>query len=214
MLSRQIRSSLWVGGALLALAGLARAGHHGDCGGGPAAPAPGPGPGPAPAPAPAFRTITVNEWVPETYVTTRTSYRTEYVNETYTAYRQERFPEKRIRTFTVNRLVTECVDQPCTTWVCKPCMEPRTYSKKAVTCVPVTTCVRKCVDMGHWECREVPCREGLFTRMRKACRNDCCEPCPPPTQTKKVWCPNKVWVETPVTKMERRVDCVPYTTQV
>jgi hypothetical protein len=208
MLTRQIRTSLWVGAALLALSGQVRADHHGagaDCGGG--------GPGPVGA-GPAFRTITVNEWVPETYQTTRTTYRTEYVNQTYTAYRQECVPEKRIRTFTVNKMVTECVEQPCTNWVCKPCVETRTCYKRVVTCVPVTCTVRKCVDRGHWECREVPCREGFLTRLRKSCKSDCCEPCPPPTRMEKVWVPCKVWVECPVTRMERRVECVPYTTQV
>jgi len=37
--------------------------------------------------APAYRTITVNEWVPEQYQATRTVYKTETHQEAYTAYR-------------------------------------------------------------------------------------------------------------------------------
>jgi len=86
-----------------------------------------------------------------------------------------------------------------------------------VTCKPVTTVTRKCVDQGHYECREVPCGEGLWTRLKKACHkhDDCCEPCaPPPTKTVKVWVPNKVWVETPHTRMVRTCEYVPTVVRV
>jgi hypothetical protein len=84
--------------------------------------------------------------------------------------------------------------------------------KPVVTCKPVTTISRKCVDLGHWECREVPCRESFLARWRR--KHDCCEPCPPPTKTVKVWCPNKVWVETPVTTLVRTCEWVPTPVQV
>jgi hypothetical protein len=40
-------------------------------------------------------------------------------------------------------------------------------------------------------------------------KGDCCEPCPPPTKTVKVWVPNKVWVETPHTHLVRVCEYVP-----
>jgi hypothetical protein len=168
--------------------------------------------------APALRTITVTEWVPETYEAIRTCYRTEYVCEKYTAYRTECVPETRTRTVTVNRLVPVTVNEVRTVYTCVPTVETRTCYRTVVKCVPVTVVTRKCVDMGHYECREVPVREGCFTRMRKHFhhRDDCCEPCPPPpcTKTVKVWVPCKVWVETPVTTMKRVCETVPETVQV
>src|SRR5262249_46035737 len=65
------------------------------------------------------------------------------------------------------------------------------------------------------ECREVPCREGCLARLRKCFhKDDCCEPCPPPTKVVKVWVPKKVWVETPVTRMVRTCEYVPTPVQV
>src|SRR6516165_3612298 len=54
-----------------------------------------------------FRTICVTEWVPETYQCTRTVYKTEQRQETYTAYKCECVPETRTRVCTVNRMVPE-----------------------------------------------------------------------------------------------------------
>jgi hypothetical protein len=169
------------------------------------------------AAAPAMQTVTVNEWVPETYETVRTVYKTQMVCETYTAFRTECVPVTKTRQVVCNRMVPEWRDEVRTVCVSVPTVETRTVMKKVVTCKPVTTIHRKCVDMGHYECREVPCRESCLARLRKCChRSDCCDPCPPcpPTKTVKVWCPNKVWVETPVTCMKRVVECVPTCVQV
>ena len=84
--------------------------------------------------------------------------------------------------------------------------------KTVTTCKPVTTVTRKCVDMGHYECREVPCHQSCLSKLCH--KNNCCDCCPPPTKTVRVWCPNKVWVETPCTKMVSCSECVPTTVQV
>ena len=164
----------------------------------------------APATAPATQSVCVTEWVPENYTTTRTVYRTECAQETYTAYRTECVPQMQTRVCTVNRMVPEFKNEVRTVCVPVHSVETRTVMKTVYTCKPVTTVTRKCVDMGHWECREVPCRQSR----RHHKKNDCCDCCPPPTKTVRVWCPNKVWVETPCTKMVRVAECVPTTVQV
>jgi hypothetical protein len=166
-----------------------------------------------------MRTVTVTEWVPEQYESCRTVYKTEYVNETYTAYRTECVPETRTRMVTVSRMVPECRDVVRTTYKCVPTQETRTCTKQVWTCKPVTTIHRKCVDQGHWECCEVPCEPGFFSRLGSHRRHGCDDPCAPAccevkTKTVKKWVPNKVWIETPVTKMVRTCEYVPYTTCV
>src|SRR5262249_33176799 len=126
----------------------------GSSGYGPIAPTPAPGS----AASPCTRTITVYERVPEYYETTRTTYRTEQVQETYTAYRHECVPETRTRTKTVYRQVQEWKDVTSCTYKCVPTMETRTTYKKVRVCKEVTTCTRKCVDQGHWEERCVECK--------------------------------------------------------
>jgi hypothetical protein len=66
--------------------------------------------------------------------------------------------------------------------------------------------------MGHWECQEVPCKEGFLKRLRRCCRHDCCEPCP--TKVVPVWVPCPVWVETPVTHLVPTCEYVPTPVQV
>jgi hypothetical protein len=195
---QRVRTSLLAGGFLAALTAPVRAGD---------------GPGDAPS-APATRTVCVTEWVPENYVTTRTVYRTECVPEKYTAYRTECVPETRTRTCVVNRMVPEVREVVRTVCVAVPTVETCTVLKPVVTCKPVTTVTRKCVDMGHYECREVPCHESFLTRFRRGHKHDCCEPCPPPTHTVQVWVPNKVWVEVPCTRMVRTCEMVPTAVQV
>lgn len=138
------------------------------------------------------RTVCVKEWVPEQYETTRTTYKTEWKEEKYTAYRTECVPEKRTIT------------------VCVPAVEEREVVESHVVCRPVERVVRKCVDRGHWECREVECKPHLLQRLLGHFhRNDCCDPCDPccakpvRTKTEKVWVSKKVWEETKVTVMER-----------
>jgi hypothetical protein len=102
--------------------------------------------------------------------------------------------------------------------VCVPVCEERTVMQAHVTCKPVTKMVKKCVDQGHWECREVCVKPGICERIREACkkhRQGCCY-CPPPVKTKtvKVWVPCKVWVETPVTVMEKVCEMRPVTCKV
>src|SRR6202022_579295 len=80
-------------------------------------------PVPAPCCAPATRTVCVTEWVKENYVTTRTSYRTECVQEKYTAYRTECVPQVQTRVCTVNRMVPEYQDVVRTVCVSVPTVE-------------------------------------------------------------------------------------------
>jgi hypothetical protein len=162
--------------------------------------------------APATQSVSVIEWVPENYTTTQTVYKTECVPETYTAYKTVCEPKTCTRVCTVNRMVQEVQNVVRTVCVPTTCVETRTVMKTVTTCKPVTTVTRKCVDMGHYECREVPCRQGCLTKMRNK-HNCCCCECVP-MKTVRVWCPNKVWVETPCTKMVRCCECVPCTTQV
>jgi hypothetical protein len=156
--------------------------------------------------APAFRTITVNEWVPENYETTRTVYKTEYKTEKYTAYRTECVPETRKVSRTVTKLVPVVENQVRTTYKCVSSVENRTVTKSVVVCTPVTTVTRKCVDKGHYECVEVCKGPSLHDRIRMKC-DPCYEPCPR-YKTKKVWVSCPVWIETPCTKIVRSVQCV------
>jgi len=203
MLMRSVRTLLPVGVVLAALSAPARGGDCGGCGesGNPCGPV--------------FKTVAVTEWVPENYETTRTVLKTVCATETYTAYRTECVPETRQRVVTVNKVVPVVTQRVCTEYTCVPTVETRTVMKRVEVCTPVTTVRRKCVDMGHYECREVPCGDGVMGRLRKCFghkKDDCCQPAP--TKTVKVWVPNKVWIETPVTKMVRSCQYVPSTVQV
>jgi hypothetical protein len=199
MVWQQFRNALLAG---LCVAGVGSQARAEDCG--------------APAPcAPAFRTVCVTEWVAQPYTTTRTAYRTENRQETYTAYRCELTAETRTRTCTVYKKVPEVRTEVRTICVSVPHVEQRTCTVAHVTCKPVTVMCRRCEDHGHWECREVPC-EPKHHRLRHLCKrhDDCCEPCPPPTKTVRVWVPCKVWVDVPVTRMERVCEYRPVTHQV
>jgi hypothetical protein len=165
------------------------------------------------------RTTCVKEWVPEQYTTTRTSYRTEYRDEVFTAYRCECTPEVRSRTITCCRMVSEVQEVIRKVCVAVPTVEERTVMQAHWTCKPVTCVTRRCVDRGHWECREVPCEPSCWEKLRKRFRHkhdccDCCEPCCQPMKTVKVWVPCKVWEECPVTKMVRTCEYVPTVVKV
>jgi hypothetical protein len=168
------------------------------------------------APAAEYRTICVNEWVPEQYTCTRTVYKTETRTETYTAYRCETVPEQRTRTVTTYRVTCETQMQPRTVVTCVPVQEERTVMKTFWTCKPVTCMVTRCVDRGHYECQEVPCGPTLKERFHKLCsRHSCeCEPECPRTKTVKVWVPCKVTEQVPVTRMERVCETRPVTCTV
>jgi len=167
----------------------------------------------APAAACTTRKICVQEWVPEWYESTRTVYKSETAQEKYTAYRTENVTEKRVRTV-YKQVPTTCEVEKT---VCKmvPCQEERTVYDRVAVCKPCTYTVRKCVDKGHYECREVPCGPSLMERVhgcfkKSSCCDPCapcCEPCPR-TKTVRVWCPNKVWCEQTCTKMVKSYECV------
>jgi hypothetical protein len=142
------------------------------------------------------------------------------VPEKYTAYRTECTPETRTRNVTHYERVCETRDV-CKTVCERVCVqEERTCYKQHWTCVPVTTYTCKTVDHGHYECREVPCSEGLFSRARHgglfgghghgdSCGCDPCNTCcAPPTKTVKVWVSCKVTEQVPCTKMERHCETV------
>jgi hypothetical protein len=192
---QQIRVALLAGSLVAATALTARAQD----------PKPAPAATAAPC-APQFRTVCVKEWVPEKYETTRITYERVCREEKYTAYRCECVPETRTR-------------QVC---VSVPCVEERTVMKSQWKCVPVTQVVRKCVDKGHYECKEVPCGPSFLERLRESFRckdgcNDCCEnrcePCPR-TKTVKVWVPCPTWEEKTVCCTKRVCEKIPVKCQV
>jgi hypothetical protein len=164
--------------------------------------------------APATRTICCTEWVPEKVQCTRTVLKTECKEEKYTAFRCECVPETKVCTRTVMKPVMETQTVMKSCWETVKCVEQKTTWKKCVTYQNVTTMCRKCVDKGHYECREVPCGPSFGDFLKKCCgKNDCCDTCPK-TKTVKVWVPCKVWVECPVTKCKKCVTCVPVTCNV
>jgi hypothetical protein len=156
----------------------------------------------ASVPAPAACKVQVTEWVPEPYKCLRTCYRMEEREETYTAFRCVSIPEPRQVTRTTYRMVHEVRDVVRCYTVCVPCVEERIVMKPHWVRKPVVKTVRKCVDRGHYECREVPARPTLCERIKKLCGKDCSDECPR-TEIKKVWVPCPTWVESQVTKMER-----------
>jgi hypothetical protein len=200
MLWQHVRTVLLAGGVSALAATSARAGD--DC---------------APAPcAPQYRTVCVKEWVPEQYASTRTVYKTEYRTETFTAYRCETVPETRTRTVTVYKNVPTVETRTRTVCVNVPTVETRTVQQAHVTCKPVTTMCRRCVDRGHWECRQVPCEKKKHRRLfhKKDCCDECKPCCPPPMKTVRVWVPCPTWEEYPVTTYKRVCEYRPVQVQV
>jgi hypothetical protein len=167
--------------------------------------------------APQYRTVCVKEWVPETYQTTKTVYEKAERQEKYTAYRCETVPETRTRNVTVYHRVPEVKEVVRHVCVSVPVVEERTVMKTRWVCVPETRVVRKCVDKGHYECKEVPCGPSCMDRLKKLCHrgcDDCCEPCPVKTKTVKVWVPCPVWQEHTVTTTKRVCEHYPVKVQV
>jgi hypothetical protein len=153
--------------------------------------------------APCTHKVCCTEWVPEQYQCTRTTYKTEYKQETYTAYRCECYPEVCSRTVTCCKMVPEVHTQVCNYTVCVPCVEEKTVMQACWTCRPVTKMVCKCVDQGHYECHLEPCKPTLCERIHKCFHHDCCcEECPKMKEV-KCWVPCKVMIQCPVTCMER-----------
>src|SRR5437763_1145169 len=116
----------------------------------------------------------VQEWVPEWYETTRTCYKTVQCQEKYTAYKTECACEKRTRT--CYKYVPECREVEKTICEMVPTCEERTVYEKCWTCKPCTYTVRKCVDQGHWECREVCCEPSCFEKLCSSLKH-CCGGC-------------------------------------
>jgi hypothetical protein len=180
---------------------------------------PAAGAAPAAAPCPQYRTICVNEWVPENYTKCVTVYKKVCVEEKYTAYRCETVPETKTRTVQVCEYVPteqEVVRHVC---VSVPHVEQRTTYEKHWVCKPECRTERKCVDKGHYECREVPCGPSFSERAHKllhrggCCEDECCAPCPR-TKTVKCWVPCPTWEEKTVTCMKRVCECRPVTCNV
>jgi hypothetical protein len=161
------------------------------------------------------RKIMVEEWVPETYTAMRTVYRTESRQENYTAYKEECVPETRTRTYTVNHMVPEVKEVIKTHCVKVPVVEERTCMETRTHYETVTKYVSKCVDHGHYECREVPCGPSFSERLHKLCRKSsccddpCAESCCPATKTVKVWVSCKVTEQVPVCCRQKVCEQVP-----
>ena len=209
MIRQQIRVALLAGSLVAATALTARAD---DAPPAPAAPAADPC-------APQYRTVCVKEWAPETYQATKVVYDRVCKEEKYTAYRRETVPETKTRQVTVYRQVPKVKEVVRHVCVTVPVVEERTVMKTHWTCVPETKVVRKCVDKGHYECKEVPCGPSFMDRLKKCFhRNDCCddrcEPCVVRTKTVKVWVPCPVWEEHTVTCMKRVCEHIPVKCQV
>ncbi|SRR6266545_2237203 len=185
-----VRKAALTAAVLAAVAGPARADH--GCG------------SPAPC-APAMRTIYVNECVPETYQTQRVVYRHECRTENYTAYRCESVPVTRERVVTSYQRVCEMRTEVRRTCVRVPVCEQRTVMKPCWSWQCVTEMRTRCVDRGHYECREVPVHH------HRRHHNDCCAPC---TKTVKVWVPCKVTECYPVTCRKKVCTMVPHVVRV
>jgi hypothetical protein len=214
MLLKPVRASFLIGLVAAVAAAPAHASHHGSgCCEAPCAT-------PCAAPcAPAMQTVQCTEWVRENYTTTRTAYRVVCKQEAYTCYRCENVMEQRTRTCTYYERVP--VVRTVTRKVCEmvPAVEERTCMKPHWSYVTETKMVCKRVDRGHWECREVYCfRKDMMNRLHKLCHrhkdcccecNSCCEECPAPTRTKKVWCSCWVTEQCPTTCCRKVCTMVP-----
>jgi hypothetical protein len=156
---------------------------------------------------PATRTICVTECVPETYTTKRITYKTEQRIEKYTAYKCVPTTECRERVCTVYKQVPEWREECRKVCVKVPCCEERTVMKPCYHTVTETKMVTKCVDRGHYECREVysPCKAFCNGLSGLCHRHNDCDPCNPPPcppsncVTRKVWVPCMVQECCPVT---------------
>lgn len=206
MFHRTLICGLLGGVALIGLPGMTHASHHASSA--PVSSASAPVVGPGCAPAPIVTTVTVYEQVPETYTATRTVYKSELVTESYTAYKYETVQEPKTVTKYVPKTIKEVKEVVVSKWVCVPTVEHKTVTKKVPVCKTVTEMQRKCVDQG---CYKETCEETLVSRLKGHFHG--CGHCPD-YRTKKVWVPNKVWVETPVTKTVRSWECVTETVAV
>ncbi len=171
---------------------------------------------PKDAPAQQFRTICEKVMVPEQYQCTVTTYKVVKSEEKYTAYKT--VCEEQKRTVTVNKMVAETKTEQRTVTVCVPTEVERTTYKTSYVCKQVTEVKHKCVDKGHYECKEVPCGPSVGERLHKLCsRNSCesaCEPACPKTKTAKVWVPCPTYIDVPCTRTVRECVRTPVTCKV
>jgi len=158
-------------------------------------------------------TVQVTEMVPEYSQVAVTKYKHETKTETYTAYKCETVQEPVTSTYTVNTLVTECVMEPRTKCVKVPVTECVTEMCSKWVRVEVTEYKEKCVDNGHYECVEVPVKEGCFSGLFKKHDPCACDPCPK-TKTVKKWVSCPTTVCEPVCKKKWVKECYPVTKQV
>jgi hypothetical protein len=159
------------------------------------------------------RKVLVTQYVPQPYETTRTVYKTEYKEEKYTAYRCETVPQERTRPVTTYKTVPVTKDQVVTRYERVPVEEERLVTRAVVKCQPVTQMVTRCVDAGgHYESREVACGSGRRCGSWRGllCRRSCgCDTCAPATRTVRVYVPNYVTQQVPVTTLRTVVERVP-----
>ncbi len=213
--------------AVLALAGAAVTAQAQPC-----------SPCPTPCSTPCMPTCTtmtkrimVTEYRQEPYETTRTSYKTEWQDQPYTAFKCELVPENHTRTVTFYTTVPvtknvdvthyECVAVPeqrqVTRYECVAVPEQRQVTRYVTSSVPVQHMVSRCVDAGgSYECREVACgggggggsscgspKHGLFRRhSRSGGCGECAESCAPATTTVSVYVPHYTTVQEAVTVMQ------------
>jgi hypothetical protein len=199
MVRQSVRIALLVG-TVAAVASAAPA--HAQCCGQPA---------PSGCCSPQTHTICVTECVPETYTTKRITYKTEQRIEKYTAYKCVPTTEVRERVCTVYKQIPEWREECRKVCFKVPVCEERTVMKPCYHYVTETKYVTKCVDRGHYECKEVysACKaftnnlQGLCKRHNDCCDpcgSSCCTPCPPSNcVTRKVWVPCMVQEQCPVT---------------
>jgi hypothetical protein len=172
------------------------------------------------APAQQFCTVYVKELVAEPYTCTKTVYKTESKEEKYTAYKCVQVPVEKTRTVTVYKTVAETKPVTRKVVTCVPTVEEKTTMVSHWVTHQVTVMEKKCVDKGHYECKEVPCGPSLSERVHKLCSSkhscDCepvCEPCPR-TKTVKCWVPCPTYIDVPKCKTERVCETKPVTCKV
>jgi hypothetical protein len=168
---------------------------------------------PNPCPPPPCTVVTkkvmVTEYTMEPYEGTRTTFKTEWQDQKYTAYKCEMVPEEHVRKVVYCKCVPVVKEVDVVRFECVPVVEEKDVTCFVVECVPVKKDVTRCVDAGgHYECKEVPCappanRHGLLHRLRHrdcGCETECCAPA---TTTVSVYVPKMVTVKDTVTVYER-----------
>jgi len=180
------------------------------------------------------KTVNCTVYKPVQYEKTITCYRVEkevsYVEKEYTTYKHEchyktvsysvNVPEYHWveKTYNVSVPYYEDVQQQYT--VCVPSYEKRTAHRTVCKRVPYTTTRKVCVDQGQWveQTYQVPCGVsygcGGCGWGRGGCGSACggCGSCEPTytTCTRRVWQPNIVTKEVPVTCYKTVQEQVPY----